>query len=74
LPPDPRGGPSDKEYIAHLEFFNEEKQRRIVQLERERMALKHGKLLALIGLLLNGYFWIPLRIIRWSEREREYEP
>ena len=72
--PDPRGSPSDEDYIHHLEFFNEQRQRRIEELERERAMIffgktaKRGKLLALIGLWFNLYLWIPLMIIRWSER------
>ena len=32
----PRGSPTDEEYIQHLEFFNEQRQKRIDDLERER--------------------------------------
>ena len=74
MPADPRGSPSDEEYIHHLEFFNEQRQQRIEQLEWERgkamsKIARHGWLFALIGMWLNLYLWIPLMIIRWSERD-----
>jgi len=36
MAPDPRGSPTDEEYINHLEFMNEARQREIEKLMKER--------------------------------------
>ena len=76
MPPDPRGSPSSEDYIRHLEFFKEQQQRRIEELESQRMVLlkkleKGSRLLAIIGLWIGLVLWIPSKIMRWSERKRK---
>ena len=36
MAPDPRGSPTDEEYIQHLEFMNEQRQKEIEELMREK--------------------------------------
>ena len=64
---DPRGQPSDEDYIHHLEFFNEQYRKRIEELEREKRMPKRTLPRKIAGVLLYAYLWIPLRILKWSD-------
>ena len=64
---DPRGSPSDDEYIHHLEFFNEQYRRRIEELEREKRMPRKTLARKVAAVFLFGYLWIPLRILKWSD-------
>lgn len=52
---DPRGQPSDEDYIKNLEWFNEELRRQIIIDKRKHRAFKEAtvRVLARIGRLAN---------------------